>query len=89
MKFVDFNICPNTLHVNADTDDNADGIAIALLHSSAVALKSHVSERKYMYDSIAMRSPIFWNFSINATRKILKLSQNFKLIFHSEIRETV
>ena len=30
LKFQDFNICPNILHVDADTD--ADGIAIALLH---------------------------------------------------------
>ena len=30
LKFHDFNICPNILHVDADAD--ADGIAIALLH---------------------------------------------------------
>ena len=28
----DFNICPNILHVDADTDADAGGIAIALLH---------------------------------------------------------
>ena len=32
-----FNICPNILHVDADAD--AGGIAIALLHESAGALK--------------------------------------------------
>ena len=41
LKFQNFNICPNILH--ADTDANADadagGIAIALLHKSAVMLK--------------------------------------------------
>ena len=35
MRFQDFNICPNILYVNA----NSDGIAIALLHLSAGALK--------------------------------------------------
>ena len=30
LKFQDFNICPNILHADADTD--AGGIAIALLH---------------------------------------------------------
>ena len=38
LKFQDFNICPNILHVDADADADADadtdagGIAIALLH---------------------------------------------------------
>ena len=36
LKFQDFNICPNILHVDADADTDADadagGIAIALLH---------------------------------------------------------
>ena len=42
LKFKDFNICPNILHVDpdadadadtdADTDADAGGIAIALLH---------------------------------------------------------
>ena len=36
MKFHDFNICPNILHVDADADADteaeAGGIAIALLH---------------------------------------------------------
>ena len=34
LKFYDFNICPNILHVDADADADADagGIAIALLH---------------------------------------------------------
>ena len=34
LKFQDFNICPNILHVDAEADANADagGIAIALLH---------------------------------------------------------
>ena len=34
LKFHDFNICPNILHVDADADADADagGIAIALLH---------------------------------------------------------
>ena len=30
LKFQDFHICPNILHVDANTD--AGGIAIALLH---------------------------------------------------------
>ena len=30
LKFLDFNICPNILYVDADAE--ADGIAIALLH---------------------------------------------------------
>ena len=36
LKFQDFNICPNILHVDADADADADaeagGIAIALPH---------------------------------------------------------
>ena len=34
LKFHDFNICPNILHVDADANADADarGIAIALLH---------------------------------------------------------
>ena len=40
LKFQDFNICPNILHVDADADADTDadadadagGIAIALLH---------------------------------------------------------
>ena len=34
LKFQDFNICPNILHVDADADADADagGIARALLH---------------------------------------------------------
>ena len=49
LKFQDFNICPNILHVDADVDASTDadasmdadagGIAIALLHLSAGALK--------------------------------------------------
>ena len=45
-KFQDFNICPNILHVDedmdayADADTGAGGIAIALLHLSAGALKT-------------------------------------------------
>ena len=37
--FHDFNICPNILHADADTDADAGGIAITLLHLSAGALK--------------------------------------------------
>ena len=40
LKFKDFNICPNMLHVEADND--ARGIAIALLHISAIMLKMSV-----------------------------------------------
>ena len=40
LKFYDFNICPNTLHADADADGDAGGIAIALLHWSAGALKT-------------------------------------------------
>ena len=32
LKFQDFNICPNILHVDANADAEAGGIAIALLH---------------------------------------------------------
>ena len=32
LKFHDFNICPNILHVDVDADADAGGIAIALLH---------------------------------------------------------
>ena len=32
LRFQDFNICPNILHVNADVDADAGGIAIAHLH---------------------------------------------------------
>ena len=36
LKFHDFNICPNILHVDADADADADadpgGMALALLH---------------------------------------------------------
>ena len=32
LKFQDFNICPNILHVEADADADAGSIAIALLH---------------------------------------------------------
>ena len=34
LKFQDFNICPNIFHVDADRDSDAEagGIAIALLH---------------------------------------------------------
>ena len=45
LKFHDFNICPNILHADADADADRDadvdagGIAIALLHLSAGALK--------------------------------------------------
>ena len=37
LKFQDFSICPNIKHADADAD--AGGIAIALLHLSAGALK--------------------------------------------------
>ena len=37
LKFHDFKICRNILYVDADAD--AEGIAIALLHQSAGALK--------------------------------------------------
>ena len=41
LKFQDFNICLNILHVDtvAHTDADARGIAIALLHLSAGTLK--------------------------------------------------
>ena len=32
LKFHDFNICPNILHVDADADADTGGIAIAFLH---------------------------------------------------------
>ena len=39
LKFLDFSICPNILPVDADTDTDTRGIAIALPHQSAGALK--------------------------------------------------
>ena len=39
LKFQDLNIWPNNLHVDADADVDAGGLAIALLHWSAVTLK--------------------------------------------------
>ena len=38
LKFQDFNICPNILHVNADADANS--IVIGPLHWSAGTLKT-------------------------------------------------
>ena len=32
LKFQDFHICPNILHVDTNADADARGIAIALLH---------------------------------------------------------
>ena len=32
LKFQDFNICPNILHVDADADADVGGKAITLLH---------------------------------------------------------
>ena len=42
LKFQDFNICPHILHADGNMDAGAGGIAIALLHLSAGALKKWV-----------------------------------------------
>ena len=62
LKFHDFNICPNSLH--ADTD--AGGIAIALLHLSAGALK--IEYLRVVFEVIILET-FFFIWEVHILRK--------------------
>ena len=60
----DFDICPNILHVDANAAIKAEGIAIALLHSSAVMLKANEHVLNCIWNGSQhhiSQCPLLWN----------------------------